>query len=174
MMPTFEETLSNFGIHTDGVGTSPLSGTLDPMRGINEPMQRVLQANVENGYRQFINLVARGRNMTLQAVSEVAEGRVWLGSTAMKLGLVDELGDLPQAIDAAAELASLTDYGIKSFTTPISTRDLLLQELFDARSRQPQNPLVESIREAWTQLAGLNDPMHTYSLCEACLGVLQR
>ena len=137
-------------------------------------MQRVLQANVENGYRQFINLVARGRNMTLQAVREVAEGRVWLGSTAMKLGLVDELGDLSQAIDAAAELASLTDYGIKSFTTPISTRDLLLRELFDARSRQPQNPLVGSIREVWTQLSGLNDPMHTYSLCEACLGLLQR
>ncbi|MCZ6656262.1 MAG: signal peptide peptidase SppA [Gammaproteobacteria bacterium] len=174
MMPTFEKTLSNFGVHTDGVGTSPLSGTLDPMRGINEPMQRVLQANVENGYRQFINLVARGRNMTLQAVREVAEGRVWLGSTAMKLGLVDELGDLSQAIDAAAELASLTDYGIKSFTTPISTRNLLLQELFDARSRQPQNPLVGSIREVWTQLSGLNDPMHTYSLCEACLGLLQR
>lgn len=169
MMPTFEDTLSGFGIQTDGVGTSSLSGTLDPLRGINEPMQRILQANVENGYAQFINLVARGRDMSPEAVAEIAEGRVWLGSTALELGLVDELGDLSGAIDAAAELASLTEYGIKSFTTPISARDLLLRELFEARVQQPQNPLVASLRALWLHLKELNDPLHTYSLCESCL-----
>ncbi len=169
MMPTFEETLSNFGIQTDGVGTSDLSGTLNPIRGINEPMQRILQANVENGYEQFINLVARGRDMTPEAVAQIAEGRVWLGSTALELGLVDELGDLSKAIDAAAELANLTDHGVKAFTTPISARDLLFRELFEARAQQPQNPLVASLRALWLQVAGLNDPLHTYSLCESCL-----
>ncbi len=169
MMPTFEETLANFGIQTDGVGTSALSGTLDPLRGINEPMQRILQANVENGYEQFINLVARGRDMSPEAVKQIAEGRVWLGSTALELGLVDELGDLSLAIDAAAELANLTDHGVKAFTTPISARDLLFRELFEARAQEPQNPLVASLRALWLQVAGLNDPMHTYSLCESCL-----
>ena len=169
MMPTFEETLSNFGIQTDGVGTSALSGTLNPMRGINEPMQRILQANVENGYEQFINLVARGRDMTPEAVAQIAEGRVWLGSTALELGLVDELGDLSKAIDAAAELANLTDHGVKAFTTPISARDLLFRELFEARAPHAQNPLVASLQALWLQVAGLNDPLHTYSLCESCL-----
>jgi protease-4 len=169
MMPTFEETLSNFGIQTDGVGTSALSGTLDPIRGINEPMQRILQANVENGYEQFINLVARGRDMTPEAVAQIAEGRVWLGSTALELGLVDELGDLSKAIDAAAELANLTDHGVKAFTTPISARDLLFRELLESRAQPAQNPLVASLRALWLQVAGLNDPLHTYSLCESCL-----
>ena len=169
MIPTFEETLSSFGIQTDGVGTSALSGTLNPMRGINEPMQRILQANVENGYEQFINLVARGRDMTPEAVAQIAEGRVWLGSTALELGLVDELGDLSKAIDAAAELANLTDHGVKAFTTPISARDLLFRELFEARAPKAQNPLVASLQALWLQVAGLNDPLHTYSLCESCL-----
>ena len=53
-----EESLSSIGVHSDGVGSSPWSGALDPLRTPSEPLQRVMQSSIEHGYRQFINLVA--------------------------------------------------------------------------------------------------------------------
>ena len=70
---------------------------------------KVLQTHVESLYQKFLNLVAKGRGMKIERVSQVAEGRVWMGLDAHELGLVQELGGLYDAIEHAAELAGLKD-----------------------------------------------------------------
>ena len=167
-----EESLSSIGIHSDGVGSSPWAGAMDPARKPGEHLQRALQLGIEHGYRQFINLVARGREMTPDAVEEIAQGRVWIGSQAHELGLVDGLGSLSDAVAAAAELASLDDYGIKRFTTPLSPRDVLIQQFMDSAEVASPVPIPGAMRKAWALAEALNDPKDTYAICEPCLGLM--
>ena len=167
-----EESLSSIGIHTDGVGSSPWAGAMDPARKPGEHLQRFLQLNVEHGYRQFINLVARGRDMDPDAVEEIAQGRVWIGSQAHELGLVDGLGSLADAVAEAAELANLADYGIKRFTTPLSPRDVLIQQFMDAAEVTPPVRIPGALRKAWAMAESLNDPKDTYAICEPCLSLM--
>ena len=171
LLLNLEESLSSIGVHTDGVGSSPWSGAMDPLRTPSEPVQRVMQFSIEHGYRQFINLVARGRDMTPDAVEEVAQGRVWLGSRALELGLVDALGSLPDAVEAAAELAGLTEYGVKRFTTPLSPREVLIQQLMDSAESTPPGRISGVVLKAWDVAESLNDPKNTYAICEACLSL---
>ncbi len=171
VIPTFEESLARIGVTSDGVGSSALSGSLDLSSGIEEPMAAVLQASVDRGYEQFLNLVARGREMTPEAVDEVAQGRVWIGSTALDLGLVDELGGPEEAIEAAAGLAGLETYGVKQIEEPLSARALLLKQLGKSVELKllPDSPDVFSLLERSTSLLRiLDDPAHRYALCEAC------
>ena len=167
-----EESLSSIGIHTDGVGSSPWAGALDPARAPNEQVQRAMQFGVEHGYRQFINLVARGRDMAPDAVEEVAQGRVWIGSQAVELGLVDGLGNMADAVAAAAELADLADYGIKRFTTPLSPQDMLIQQFLDSTQTAPPMRILDVVRGAWELAESLNDPKNTYAICEPCLSLM--
>ncbi len=166
-----EDSLATVGVHTDGVGSTPWSGALDPLRTPSEPVKRVMQVNIEHGYRQFLNLVARGRDMTPSEVDEVARGRVWLGSRAQELGLVDALGGLSDAVQAAAELADLDEYGIKRFATPLSPRDALIQQLLDSAESTPPGRISAVVREAWELAESLNDPKNTYAICEPCLSL---
>ena len=167
-----EDSLSNVGVHSDGVGSSPWAGALDAARKPGDHLQRAMQLGVEHGYRQFINLVARGRDLTPEAVEEVAAGRVWIGSQALELGLVDALGSLPDAVSAAAELADLTDYGVKRFSTPLSTRDIVLQQFMDSVETAPPVRIPEVVRRAWNLAESLNDPKNTYAVCEPCLSLM--
>ena len=166
-----EESLSSIGVHSDGVGSSPWSSALDPMRTPSEPVQRVLQISIEHGYRQFVNLVARGRDMTPDEVDEVGQGRVWLGRRAHELGLVDALGSLSDAVQAAAELADLDEYGIKRFTKPLSPRDLLIQQFMDSTESGSPGRITSAMSEAWALAESLNDPKNTYAICEPCLSL---
>ncbi len=171
VIPTFEESLARIGVRSDGVGSSALSGTLDLSSGIEAPMAAVLQASVERGYDQFINLVARGRDMTPEAVDEIAQGRVWVGSTALELGLVDALGGVDEAIEAAAGLAGLDTYGVKEIEEPLSARALLLKQLGESveLSLLPEFPEVFGLLTRSASLIRLlDDPSHRYALCEAC------
>jgi protease-4 len=169
IVPTFEDSLAEVGIATDGVGTTPLSQA-DPLAGLTPAMTQLLQNNVEITYEQFLNLVARGREMSVEQVDELAQGRVWLGDRALELGLVDQLGSQQDAIAAAAELAGISNYSIRQMRTPMSAREMLLQELFGEENSQiPQHPLLNRLSAAWQQLAAFEDPAHTYALCEGCL-----
>ena len=110
VIPTFERTLAKAGITTDGVRTTPLSGQPDIFAGTNPTIDAVLQAGIDNGYRQFIGHVAQARGMTPARVDEIAQGRVWDGGTARQLGLVDRFGTLDDAIAFAAARAKLKTY----------------------------------------------------------------
>ncbi len=111
ILPSFDEALAKLGVNTDGVKTSPLSGEPDILAGPNETFDRVAQATIENGYRDFLSRVAKSRKMTMAQVDAIGQGRVWAGGTARQLGLVDRLGGLDEAIADAAARAKLKTGG---------------------------------------------------------------
>ena len=172
---SFERTLSDLGIESDGVGSLPLTGSASPLLGMNESAKRVLQANVSGIYERFIHLVARGRDMTPEAVDEIGQGRVWLGRQAMDIGLVDGLGGLADAVEAAAELAGLEQYGIKRLTTPIPPGEQFLRQLMESEARgRPAGALSSvsrQLRSVWSLASRLNDPGKLYAVCEPCLAL---
>src|SRR5690606_3296706 len=130
------------------------------------------------------NLVARGRDLSLEQVERVAQGRVWLGLQAVELGLVDELGDQQTAITRAAELAGVERWSLQRIEPPLTPREILLRELFGNLARVtggagiesgawPENgrllpPLLRRLGETWQALQSLDDPRHSYALCLGC------
>jgi protease-4 len=127
--PTFEKSLKSLGITSDGVGTTKLSDAFDPSRPLNDLVAQSMQQIIEQGYRRFIQRVAVGRNMQPEAVEKIAEGRVWAGTTAKELGLIDEIGSLQDTINAVAERAGLKDYEINYITQPLTTREQLIKRI---------------------------------------------
>ncbi len=107
LFPTFNKGLAKLGIHTDGVGTNRYSGALNPTRKLNPEVGKAFQAVINNGYRRFTHDVAQARGMKVAQVNKIAQGRVWSGKAAKKRGLVDHLGGLNQALQAAAKLAHI-------------------------------------------------------------------
>ena len=107
LIPTFERTLAKIGVTSDGVKSTPLSGQPDLYAGTTPVLDTVLQAGVDNSYRQFIGHVATARRLSPQRVDEIAQGRVWDGGTARQLGLVDRFGTLADAMAEAARRAKL-------------------------------------------------------------------
>ena len=105
--------------------------------------------------------------MTPQEVDAIAQGRVWIGAKAHELGLVDNLGGLDEAIAGAASLAKLTAYEVRELTPSMTTRELILRQLSDSVAL-PNHPVTNALRQAWTLLESLDDPGHSYALCEAC------
>jgi len=178
LFPTFENSIKEIGIAIDGVGTSVLSGAGNPLGPLQPELGEILQSNIENGYRRFINLVARGRNMDPEAVDKIAQGRIWTGADALELGLVDQLGNLESAIASAAALAGMERYQTIYIEKELSPKEQLFNQIAEnltmfrgAASRQPLNMssrLISPLINAYEQLVRLNDPMHTYALCEMC------
>lgn len=95
------------GITFDRVNTGELSDLADPTRPMSEQEKAFFNRMVNDGYEDFISKVAKGRNMDIAEVKNVAGGRVWTGQDAERLGLVDQLGDFQDAIDLAVEMAGL-------------------------------------------------------------------
>ncbi|MBV5318756.1 MAG: signal peptide peptidase SppA [Desulfobulbaceae bacterium] len=102
-VPTVEKTLANIGIHGDGVGTTDIAHFGNLATAMSSEEQAAFQMEVEQGYRQFLAVVAEGRKMQVADVEKIAEGRVWDGATALSLGLVDQLGNLEDAIAEASK-----------------------------------------------------------------------
>ena len=91
----------------DGIGTTEVAHFGNPTTAMGEAERTAFQLEVEQGYRQFLDLVAAGRKIPREEVARIAEGRVWDGETALKLHLVDKLGDLDTALAEAARLAKV-------------------------------------------------------------------
>jgi len=108
-LPTFQDSLDAIGVHTDGFGVTPLAGAFRVDRELPESARRVLQAIIEHGYNQFIDLVAEYRDKSAEEVDEIAQGRVWTGTQARDRGLVDQLGTLDEAVASAARIAGLAE-----------------------------------------------------------------
>lgn len=116
--PTFQNTFAKVGVYTDGVGTTPYAGGLRADRALDENVSNLFQNVIEFGYEQFIGLVSRYRNMSTDAVDQVAQGRVWTGQQAQERGLVDQLGTLKQAVASAARQAGLGEDYATSYVQP--------------------------------------------------------
>ncbi len=109
IVPSFERTLDDFGVNADGVKTTPLSGQPDLAGGLSPEISAMVQANIENGYARFLDMVARSRGKTPAQIDAIGQGRVWDGGTARQNGLVDQFGGLDDALAYAAKAAGLEE-----------------------------------------------------------------
>ncbi|HCE4531822.1 TPA: signal peptide peptidase SppA [Vibrio parahaemolyticus] len=178
VITTFEKGFSKLGINTDGVGTSPFSGD-GITTGLSEGASQAFQLGIEHGYKRFISLVGSNRDMTVEEVDKVAQGRVWTGQDALSFGLVDQMGDFDDAVELAAKLANVTDYGIYWVEEPLSPTELFLQEFMnqvkvslgvDATSLLPKSlqPVAQQFEQDASLLQSFNDPKGQYAFCLNC------
>lgn len=145
IVPTFERSLAELGVYTDGIGTSPFAGGFRVDRPLSEPVKESIQLYVNNGYQRFLSTVAEARNMDVAAVEKAASGRVWIGSAAHSLGLVDQLGSFDQTVAALAAKLELESYTVELYESELEFFDELLVGV-------SQNV---SLPSAWLQLAAL-------------------
>lgn len=131
VIPSFEGVLAEYGVTTDGVRTTGLSGQPDILAGFTPEANALLQASTESYYARFLALVAEARGITPERADELGQGRVWDGGAARQLGLVDQFGDLDAAIAWAAGRASLDDgaYEVRYLGDSTPTYDTLLAQL---------------------------------------------
>lgn len=101
------------GLTTEVVNTNTNSDFPSLFRPMNSQEKNIMQLSIEQVYGEFVGKVAAGRKMTPNSVDSIGQGRVWSGSSARKIGLIDEMGGLNDAITGAAELAGITDYSIR-------------------------------------------------------------
>jgi len=161
-IPTFENTLASLGVHSDGVGTAQLASGLNLSRPLAPPLKEALQMTLDHGYRQFLSLVATGRNMSMDKVQIVAEGRVFIGTEAQQLGLVDKIGSLEDAIASAAKLAKVETYTASYIERPRTLSEEML-ELFNGKVTAAVLPHLLSQPLA-QQLARLAAPVKEFLL----------
>jgi protease IV len=132
IVPSFENTLGRYGVTTDGVKTTPLSGQPDILGGFSPETDRFLQTGVETTYTRFLQLVATSRKLPLEKVAEIAQGRVWDGGTARQLGLVDAFGSLDDAVAEAAKRAKIAPDNVRRVV--LAPKESYLSELLGGLS----------------------------------------
>ena len=108
MIPNAQELMNKIGVQMTVIKSGTLKDEGSPFRPMTEEEKANFQSMVNQLYDQFVEIVAKGRNMDVQEVRNLADGRTYLGTRAMELGLVDELGDLPYAIDLAAKMGGIS------------------------------------------------------------------
>ena len=177
VIPTFERTLEKFGVKVDGIGTTPLAGDMRLDRALTPATREILQSSVNHAYAEFLLRVGEGRKKAVEDVDKIAQGRVWAGLDAQRIGLVDHLGGLKDASDAAAKLAELgSDYDVDYIESEPTLREELMMQLRSQGVRfarmaglvappgemeRALDPLVEQARA----IARLNDPRGLYAYC---------
>lgn len=120
---------NKMGIHTDVVTTGQFSDLPNPTREMRPAERAIFQEFIEEGYNQFIDVVSQGRGMSEEEVRLLAEGRVYSGSRALELGLVDVIGGLDRSIEIAAELAEVEEYRIIAYPEQKTFFETLLEEM---------------------------------------------
>ncbi|OJF67997.1 signal peptide peptidase SppA [Alteromonas sp. V450] len=178
MFMTYQDSLDYVGIHSDGVGSTELAG-FSPVRPLAPQFAQILQRNVENTYGNFLSLVASARNMSVEDVDKIAQGRVWIGSDALELGLVDELGTIDDAIAAAAEMAELEEFDTHYVKRSLSAQEIFWKEFFGQAMTvvgkwqfgNTDSALINEFKRVLSEfnlVNELNDPKGTYVLCLPC------
>jgi len=177
IIPTVDRTLGKVGVSVDGVGTTPLSGQLRIDRPLGEEARALLQSTVSRGYSEFLERVANGRKKTRDEVDQIAQGRVWAGTDARRLGLVDQIGSFNDAAKAAARRAKVTDYALEFIEPELTWAQALAMQLRsslaalvmraspgEAALAQLAQRLDPVTREA-QRLARFGVPNHLYAYC---------
>lgn len=178
MFLSLQETLAQVGVYTDGVSSTEFP-YISIERDLNDAAQEAIQRGVNRIYDEFLSMVAEARNMTVAEVHEVAQGRVWTGSRALELGLVDALGELDDAVIAVAARAELEDYQVTFPTVELTGMEAFLAQIFDTSVKIAPNlfkaktpTLLEQkvleLRREVEALNEFNDPNYIYARCLEC------
>lgn len=128
IIPTIDQTLGKIGVSVDGIGTTPLAGALSIDRPLSSQASQLIQSQIDQGYQQFVDRVASGRRETPQQIDAIGQGRVWAGADARRIGLVDHLGTMEDAVKAAARLAKVTRYQVEFVRPHMSWAEELFQQ----------------------------------------------
>jgi protease-4 len=110
LMPNAEKLYQKVGLTFDGVKTNEMADSYSEKRAMNENERQKMQARINNGYELFVKRCSDGRNLTVDSIKALAQGRVWTGNDAKARGLVDELGGMETALHEAAKLAGISTY----------------------------------------------------------------
>lgn len=155
MIPDISELVTQkVGLKFDAVKTNALSDMGTMSRPMNAEESRLMQAMVERGYETFTGRVAIGRKMPIEKVKTIAEGRVWTGEQAKELGLVDKLGNLSDAVKAAAKLAKVEKYNTVDYPAP---EPWFTQFLDDQKSGYLDAELRNTLGEYYTTFSLLRN-----------------
>ncbi len=186
LVPTFQRSLDGIGIRIDGFGTTQLSGQFRPDRELGEQAREYLQLSVDEAYRIFVSKVADAREMSFDRADNLAQGRVWIGSDALSIGLIDEIGGLDDAIESAAALAGLSEdeYGVRKIEPEMTFSERVALQ-FTGKILSLVGTLGTGLDTVWTgslaerlvfrlerelgQIAGMNDPRGIYYHCFCAL-----
>lgn len=126
-----EDTLKNrLGVTIDTAATSPSAGGLGVLKALTPEQRKSISNSVDRIYTTFTSHVANGRNLPIDKVLDIAEGRVWSGSDAVEIGLVDEIGGFTNAVAKAVQLAGLTNgYTLYEFSAPLTPFEIWLESM---------------------------------------------
>ncbi|MCZ4293772.1 signal peptide peptidase SppA [Vibrio sinaloensis] len=178
VLTTFEKGLNKLGIYTDGIGTSPFSD-VGVTTGLSDGASQAFQMGIEHGYSRFIGLVSQSRQIPIDKVDDVAQGRVWTGQDALEFGLIDKIGDFDDAVALAAELAKVEQYNLYWVEEPLSPAQQFIQDFMnqvsvhlgiDATAMLPQalQPVAKQVLQDTNMLQSFNDPKGQYAFCLNC------
>jgi protease IV len=177
VVPTFQRSLEKLGVKVDGIGTTPLAGDMRMERTLGPAARQILQTSVEHAYAEFLTRVGEGRKKSVTEVDKIAQGRVWAGVDAQRIGLVDHLGGLKDASDAAAKLAEMgSEYEAEYIESEMTLREELLMQLRSESLQMagmmgfiaPRSELdraLDPVLEQARSIAKLNDPRGLYAYC---------
>ncbi|RYC51184.1 signal peptide peptidase SppA [Flagellimonas olearia] len=144
-IPNIHELAGNIGINAEQVGTNKNSVDYSLFEPMNDSFRDVVQEGIEDTYNTFLERVAEGRKMSMAQVDSLAQGRVWSGVDAQANGLVDELGNLDDAITAAADMAGLGAYGIRKYPKYKSNFERFMDDLGGMESKIKTSLIKEEI-----------------------------
>ncbi len=120
---------NKLGVTFDGVKTAEYADMGSAVRPMTAAEKKMMQNNVDRIYETFKDRVSKGRMLSEVTVDSIAQGRVWSGADAVRLGLADSIGGMPAAIDAAARLADLSKYSLKEFPAAEEPYEKILQSV---------------------------------------------
>lgn len=157
MVPDFSELVTQkLDLHIDGVKTNKLADLGNIARPLNAEEKALIQQSVNNGYELFTRRCAEGRNMPIEDLKKIAEGRVWTGAMAKELKLVDELGNLQTALKAASQHAKIENYNVVAYPKPKDFLTTLMKTRKDSYIQSQVEATFGDFSKGFTLLKNLN------------------
>lgn len=144
-IPNVHGLAKNMGINAEQVGTNKNSVDYSFFEPMTDSFRNVMQESIEETYDTFLDRVSKGRNMPVERVNEIAQGRIWSGVDAQALGLVDELGSLDDAIAAAADMVGLKDYGVRKYPKYKSDFERFMEDFGSVKAKLGESIIQEEI-----------------------------
>jgi protease-4 len=170
-LPTLENAMDYIGVNFDGVVTSKYAGW-DPLQKIDDDLDKIFESWGAGAYDRFITFVSDSRSQPYEDIKSIAGGRVWIGSAAQELGLVDELGDIDDAINYAVQMADLEDYQVEYYGQELSPEEIIIKELLDSFDVSIKEPEVltalSGLSKLYSEYTDLKQPKALIA-CENCL-----